>query len=177
MTDVTGRMQSVRECARHIWNTHFQVEAKRREDWDLHDHFDEAALILFRGLVLHGLDVGDLQGVADYRGGPEPLMCLRLEVEPCSKILVNRTGASGYWDDPVNLIETGDCDLRFIWFFDWANLEFRDFEFYRVRIVSSSRYPHLVGRDALLPVTGSVKVSFEPAAQQPLQPTSGTDVV
>src|SRR5688572_1511044 len=105
MTDVTERMQNFRECARHIWNTHFQVEAKGRQDWDLHDHFEEAAWTLFRGLVLHGLDVGALEGVTDYRGGPAPLMCLRLEVEPRSEILVNRTGASGYWDDPVNLIE------------------------------------------------------------------------
>jgi hypothetical protein len=77
-----------------------------------------------------------------------------------------RTGSGTYWDDPVRCIEAGECDLRFIQFFDWWDLGFRDFAFYKVRIVGSSRYAHLVGRDALLPVTSSVKVFCEPAAEQ-----------
>jgi len=120
-------------------------------------------LILFRALVLHGLDVDDSRLLADYRGDQKPLMFLRLEVEPRSQIMVNRTGTSGYWDDPVTAIERGDCDLRFIQFFDWWDLGFRDFAFYRVRIVASARYPHLVGRDALVPVTSSVKVFYDTA--------------
>jgi hypothetical protein len=151
MSDVAAAMQSFRECARHIWNAYFQVDAKRRQDWDLHEEFDEAALILFRALVLHERDVGDPEALANYRGGPAPLMCLRLDVERGSEILVNRTGTSGYWDD-----------LRFIWFFDWSELDFRDFQYCRVRIVASSRYPHLVGRDALLPVTDNVRMFCEP---------------
>jgi hypothetical protein len=94
------------------------------------------------------------------------LMCLRLEVAAASTILVNRTGAGTYWDDPMTRIEAGDCELRFIQFFDWSDLDFRDFAFHRARIVGSSRYPHLVGRDALLPVSSSVKVLYERAAQQ-----------
>jgi hypothetical protein len=160
--DVTAAMQSFRECARHIWNAHFHIEAKRRQDWDLHEQFEEAALILFRALVLHGRDVGDPEALANYRGGPAPLMCLRLDVAGTSEILVNRTGTSGYWDDPVTRIEPGDLDLRFIWFFDWSDLDFRDFQYCRVRIVASARHPHLVGRDALLPVTDNVRMFCEP---------------
>jgi hypothetical protein len=158
MNDITDRMQNYRECARHIWNSHFRAEAERPQDWDLRDEFCDAALILFRALVLHGLGVDDGQLLADYRGDKQPLMFLRLDVEPSSEIMINRTGASGYWDDPVTRIEKGECDLRFIQFFDWWDLGFRDFAFYRVRIVGSSRYPHLVGRDALVPVSSSVRV-------------------
>jgi hypothetical protein len=166
MKEVTDRMHSYRECVRHVWNTHFRMEGERQPDWDLRDQFCDAALILFQALVLRGLDIADSTLLADYRGDQEPLMFLRLEVEPVSTILVNRTGAGAYWDDPVTRIERGDCDLRFIQFFDWSDLDFRDFAFYRVRVVGSSRYPHLVGRDALLPVTSSVKVIYEHASQQ-----------
>jgi hypothetical protein len=165
MTDVTARMHTYRECVRHIWNTWFMGN-ERRPDWDLRDQFCDAALILFQALVFRGLDVDDSELLADYRGDQTPLMCLRLEVAAASTILVNRTGAGTYWDDPVTRIEAGDCELRFIQFFDWSALDFRDFAFYRARIVGSSRYPHLVGRDALLPVSSSVKVLYERAAQQ-----------
>ena len=77
--------------------------------------------------------------------------------------MINRTGDSGYWDDPVTQLEKDDCELRFIQFFDWWDLGFRDFAFYRVRIVASPRYPHLVGRDALVPVTSSVKIFCDTA--------------
>jgi len=165
MTDVTARMHTYRECVRHIWNTQFMGN-ELRPDWDLRDQFCDAALILFQALVLRGLDVDDSELLADYRSDQGPLMFLRLEVEAGSTILVNRTGAGTYWDDPVTRIEAGDCDLRFIQFFDWSDLDFRDFAFYRARIVGSSRYPHLKGRDALLPVSSGVKVLYERAAQQ-----------
>jgi hypothetical protein len=158
-------MHTYRECVRHIWNTQFMGN-EQRPDWDVRDQFCDAALILFQALVFRGLDVDDSQLRADYRGDQTPLMFLRLEVAVASTIMVNRTGAGTYWDDPVTRIEAGDCELRFIQFFDWSDLDFRDFAFYRARITGSSRYPHLVGRDALLPVSSTVKVLYERAAQQ-----------
>ena len=65
---------------------------------------------------------------------------------------------SGNWDDPVNRIESDALDLRFLQYFDWWALGFRDFAYYRVRILGSKPYPHLIGRDALLPVGPGVKV-------------------
>jgi hypothetical protein len=136
-------MHTYRECVRHIWNTQF-LGNERPPDWDLRDQFCDAALILFQALVFRGLDVDDTELRPDYHGDQAPLMFLRLEVSAASTILVNRTGAGTYWDDPVTRIEAGDC----------------------ARIVGSSRYPHLIGRDALLPVSSSVKVLYERAAQQ-----------
>lgn len=166
MNDITHLMDTYRECVRHLWNTYFQREAELRQDWDLRDQFCDASLLLFRALVLRGVGREDAGVLPDYHGDQQPLMCVQLHVEPRSEIMVNRSGAGGYWDDPVKLVEAGECDLRFIRFFDWSDLSFRDFAFYRVRIVGSSRYPHLVGRDALLPVTTSVKVFCERGAQQ-----------
>jgi hypothetical protein len=158
MIDVTDLMLNYRECVRHLWNTYFRREAQPQQDWDLRDEFYDAALVLFKALVLRGLDVGDVKLLPDYFADQAPIMFLRLEVDGSSEILVNRTGSSGYWDDPVTVVQQGDCDLRFIQFFDFDDLGFRDFRFYRVRIVGSSRYRHLVGRDALLPVTSNIRV-------------------
>ena len=86
MNDITPRMQSHRECVRDIWNSYFQAEAEASQNWDLHDSVCDAALILFQALVLHGLDIDDSGILADYRGDQQPLMFLRLEVEPRSEI-------------------------------------------------------------------------------------------
>ena len=118
MNDVTPLMQNYRECVRHVWNSYFRAEADPLNDWDLRDRFCDAAVILFQALVLHGLVVDESQVLADYRADPQPLMFLRLQVESRSEIMVNRTGTSGYWDDPVTHIEPEDCDLRFVQFFD-----------------------------------------------------------
>ena len=45
-----------------------------------------------------------------------------------------------------------EFDMRFIHFFDWMSIGFRDFAYYKVRIVGSQKHPHLIGRDALVPV-------------------------
>jgi hypothetical protein len=78
--------------------------------------------------------------------------------------MVNRGLATGYWDDPLTCVEQGALDLRFIAFFDWWTLGFREFGLYRVRIVACKRHPRVVGRDALRPVGTAVKVLHDPAA-------------
>lgn len=118
MNDVTPLMQNYRECVRHVWNSYFRAEAEPRNDWDLRDRFCDAAVILFQALVLHGLVVDESQVLADYRADPQPLMFLRLQVESRSEIMVNRTGTSGYWDDPVTHIEPEDRISALSLFFD-----------------------------------------------------------
>lgn len=161
MHDVTALLDVYRECARHVWNAYFQAEAKATQDWDLRDRFLDVALLLFRSLVLAKVGREDIPLLPDYRGDQAPISVLRVVVELRSEVMVARSGAGGYWDDPVRTLEPGDCELRFIQFFDWDHLGVRDFAFYRVRIVASDRHPHLVGRDALLPVGASVKVLCE----------------
>ena len=80
MMDITDRMQSYRECVRHIWNTHFRAEAEQSQDWDLRDDFCDAALMLFRALVLRGLDVGEVELLPDYRAEQQPLSFVQLTI-------------------------------------------------------------------------------------------------
>jgi hypothetical protein len=164
MKDITSTMSSYRECVRHLWNTHFWQQAERQEDWDLRDRFDEIAIALFRCLVLREVAREDAQVLPSYRRDRVALPFIRLEVVPESPIFVNRGVDEGYWDDPVARVQRDELDLRFIQFFDWWDLGFRDFAFYRARIVGSAKHPHLVGRDALLPVSSQVLVIHDDAA-------------
>lgn len=64
--------------------------------------------------------------------------------------MINREISSGYWDHPVQEVEPSDIDMRFIHYFDWANIGHRDFEFIMVLIIASSAHPELNGRQALV---------------------------
>jgi len=158
--DVTALMDSYRECARHLWNCYFAKDAELRQDWDLRDEFNAIAVGLFRSLVLRKLGREDAEVVPDHIVARRPLLFLRLEPPVGSVIHVNRSAemTSGYWDDPVNRVDPDALDLRFVQYFDWWQLGFRDFAYYRVRIEGSRSHPDLIGRDALVPVGPGVKV-------------------
>ncbi len=166
MEDVTPLMDTYRECVRHLWNSYFQRDALSGQDWDLRDEFNDISLALFRALVLRKIDREDFEVMPDHWAPRTPLPFLRLVIEYSSTILINREMDSGYWDHPLKVVAKGDLDLHYIHLFDWSDLDFRDFAFYRVRIVGSGRYPEVVGKDALIPVGHSVKVLSEGTAQQ-----------
>jgi hypothetical protein len=166
MTDVTPLLDAYRECVRHLWNTHFWRDAEAATDWDLQNAFDDVAAQLFRILVLRKLG-RDAEVKPDYWADRDPFPFLKLEVASGrSEVMVNRRAGTGYWDDPLKFIEPGELELRFMQFFDWSLLGFREFALYRARIIGSTKHPHLVGRDALLPVGTSIRVFEEGAAQQ-----------
>jgi len=172
MDDVTALKDCYREAVRHLWNSSFRRQAEAEQDWDLSDRFDDVAALLFQALVLRPLDRDDVEVLPDYRGEREPLPFLVLQVEPRSEIMVNRSQDSGYWDDPLRSVGRGELELQFSRFFDWQVLGFREFGLYRARIVGSEQHPHLVGRDALLPVGASVRVMRAAAerADEPDEP-------
>src|SRR5436309_659972 len=122
--NVTPLMNAYRECARHLWNCYFYRDAESRHDWDLRDHFNAIAVGLFRALVLRKLDREDADVLPDHLAPRQPLLFLRLEASASSTIHVNRSAevTSGYWDDPVDRVEQGALDLRFIQYFDWWEL-------------------------------------------------------
>jgi hypothetical protein len=166
MDDVTPLMDDYREAVRHLWNTHFRRLAEADQDWDLRDAFDEIAARLFGALVLRQLDEDEDAVLPAYVAPEKPIPFLRLEVDPRSSIMVARANARGYWDDPLTTVEKGDLRLCFIQFFDWSVLGFREFGLYHARILKSDRYPHVVGRDALVPVGATVRVVYAGAAEQ-----------
>lgn len=69
------------------------------------------------------------------------------------EIFINREiPRCGYWDDPVKRVEPDEAKLQFVHYFDFDIAGHRDFEYYEVLILRFDRYPHLVGRHALVRV-------------------------
>ncbi len=129
-------------------------------DFDRVDAFSALCEILLAELVLRPL------GKAGHRkaapGDPYPF----LRVVPTADsvpIMINRPSQDGnkYWDDPVTRVGQEGVKLLLIDYFDWDQMGFIDFQYYRVRVIGFDQHPHLVGREALLDVHHA-KVVFEP---------------
>ena len=160
MQDVTGRFNSYRECVRHLWNMHFLAELKTCSDkWDLRDEFDNICSRLFAALVVGPLG---LSGAADSRqflgrtrelsGGGFPWLRVVPRTTPAGvPIMINRDQdkSDGYWDHPIRQVFPTDVTLSFVSLYDFDELAFRDFRYYRVRITSGVRN-EIVGRAALI---------------------------
>lgn len=121
-------------------------------DWDLSDEYEEICGKLFSSLVLARIDRTESKKARAFERSPEPLTFLR--IIPVTNngvpIHINREKSpSPYWDHPTILIKPDEADMRFIDFFDFGRLAFREFAYCRVRIVASTN-GGLVGYDALL---------------------------
>lgn len=164
MRDITDEIELFREAARHLWNTAFFAGDT---DFDARDAFSRVATELFSALVLGPLGAPEQRLAPMWAGDPEHLK--RISVIPKSdriSILVNRgTGPNQYWDDPVNVLDRGEAELRLVDFFDWSELARRDFHYVRVRIVTWPAHAHLAGRLALLEFSGVTFLLLEPETQ------------
>jgi hypothetical protein len=122
-------------------------------DWDMRDAYEDICVKLFSALVLNRVGRNNHTKSRAYDRSPEPLSFFRVVPSPSGgvPIRVNREkNNSQYWDHPTTLVKPDEVDMRFIDFFDFGVLDFRDFQYCRVRIVGSNANADLVGRDALL---------------------------
>jgi hypothetical protein len=159
MRDVTDILQSYRECVRHLWNAHFlHLLPATRDQWGLRDQFDDACSILFGALVVDRIGVSPAADAAHIlspsrRPSSPPLAWLHVVplVDCRVRIMINRdaTADGGYWDHPVKRVLSQDVELRLVHLYDFGELQFRDFKYYLVRIISS-RIEGLAGRAALI---------------------------
>lgn len=164
--DITVRFNSFRESARHLWNTFFQADAQKNNDWDFRDVFSEVYVALFNGLVKYYLP--ESASTIPHLYDPEKNVLHEYRVVGTSEsipIWINRTKpTSGYWDYPIQSVENSKTDLRLISIFDFDQLGFRDFGYFRVRIVNSDN-PDLIERDGLVK-TKDCKVLFEDSSSK-----------
>jgi hypothetical protein len=123
--DVTLLLNTYRECARGVWNNFLRADA----DSD-------------------GVADADFDRVDAFSALCEVLLA---ELVP---IMINRPSQDGnkYWDDPVGQIGQEGVKLLLIDYFDWDQMGFIDFQYYRVKVIGFEQHPHLVGREALLDV-------------------------
>ena len=160
MKDVTACLASYRECVRHLWNGHFLKAVQSSSDkWALRDEFDDACSILFGSLVAAPVGAAaahDAREILSRSREPVARVIDWLHVVPHTTpagvpIMINRDPVeeSGYWDHPVRQIVATEVSPRFVRWFDFDELGFRDLKYLLVRIASASR-EDIVGRAALI---------------------------
>lgn len=166
MIDITYLLNEYRESARSLWNTRFLKQVSSIESWDIYDEFDDICTQLFSSLVLRPIGRLDYKKVPTYKRSSAPLLFLKVIPVVDTSIPINiareRT-YTGYWDYPLECVKSDEVDMRLIDLFDFDLLGFRDFQYYRVQIVSSSLSQELIGRDALISCN-HVKINFDDTA-------------
>ena len=152
--DVTDLMLGFRETARGLWNCALRPGA----DWDRVDVFRSIHQLLFDEMVLRGLGISRYQ-----KGKDEPYRFLHaIPIADPIPIEIHRASQGGYWDDPINRLSPKGLSLAIIEFFDFDELGYRDFVYYRVRVEACRDHPNLVGREALLQVQNAKVEFFSP---------------
>jgi hypothetical protein len=115
-------------------------------------NFRSIEKILFNALVLDKFDDVFPEEEDDLFSKPIPFF----EVAPFTTsvpimIACPRPGVpNGMWDDPVDRVGMKQARMNFIAFFDWDANDYRDLQYYRVKIAGFDEQPHLVGREALI---------------------------
>jgi hypothetical protein len=61
-----------------------------------------------------------------------------------------RSSELGYWDHPIKEIKAGEAEMHFIDHFDWNQMDYQDFQYYRAKIASFPAHPETVGLEVLL---------------------------
>jgi hypothetical protein len=154
MKDVTQIFETYRECARHLRNTYFST--RDNEDWDLIEDFEEVARVLFERLVLVQLAE---ERFCDGKFEPEigrMIMGNTIMIVPGSTgmtVMISRDKSGGgnrYWDHPITHLETDDVEIVFREYFDWDHFDLIDFRYYLGTIVTSSKYPEIIGHQVLV---------------------------
>jgi hypothetical protein len=149
MRDVTDVFDRYRIAAREIWNSAFWPDAELRDGESL-DAFHNIEQLLFDAIVLRKADVEF--NTPELFLKPLPFFHVEPKSEAVPIMIQNPRGPgqAGYWDHPVNQVRSGEATMHFVDYFDWAEMEYVDFRFYRVRIAKFDKHPELVGREALL---------------------------
>lgn len=149
MQDITSLVARYRECVSSLWNTYFH---KPNVDWDEQWSFAVIDAELFKALVLQPLGRGGVHIQPDYMNPRELLSFMRVVPDGAASILMNREIDSGYWDwrHPLPKVQAEDVDLRMFHFFDWDSLGPRNYDYVRVLILDSARYPEANGKHALI---------------------------
>lgn len=133
-------------ASRELFNNYFRLHQPWSDPnaaWDSRDLYEPVRQALFTALVItpNGLSP------AAY-GDPQPdlLVAPRSAETP---IMLNRERSSGYWDHPVTTIDPS-ATLRFVRFFDWADIERMDHAHVMVEVAAWPGTPELEGKLGLI---------------------------
>jgi hypothetical protein len=149
MKNVTPVLDHFRVTARSVWNSAFWPDPDFR-NWNAAERFQEIQRILFDELVLTKL--GRQWPLEDIFSKPIPFLHV-VPASPRVTVMIEKprpNDRNRYWDDPVRSLTQGEAELHFQQYFDWNQMDYQDFLYYRAAIVAFDAQPHLVGREALI---------------------------
>lgn len=152
MTYATELIQQYRLALRYLWNTHFWSDQSYR-DVDSLLRFKQLKLPLFISLVAKVLGP-DLESPSelfgdDYKVVPKVIGCSR--VFPPMRVDVGFPDRPGYqWKELAGEFTNDNLKLTLLDLFDWNELDWRDFRYFRVRIDGMQGHPDKVGREGLI---------------------------
>ncbi|MFL1454313.1 hypothetical protein ACJO5Y_07680 [Marinobacter sp. GN3S48] len=142
MNDITEAILRYRECALHTWNTTFQFLEDGDDDFELVDRALLEALVLNRaqpyipaegtgGEYIEAIDVAP-------EFGPKGAHCM----------YAFRSGNTWSWKEVW--LQDEPMSLKFMYFFDWKEWEYRELQYARARIVQCEQDRDIVGADLLI---------------------------
>lgn len=162
MKDVSQLMNRYRESARVLWNSFLREDA----DYRTVDTYAQLKFLLFDEIVLAAIGMAGY--VRDSTEEPYPF----LRIVPCVAavpVLTNSSVTAGVWtwQHPVMWATSLEVDLRFIDYFDFAQMGFLDLHYYRALVRSWPTHPDVVGCELLLEVQhASVMLDYPDSASR-----------
>ena len=141
-----------REVARLIWNFGFWSNSKLR-DWDSVEIYREAMARLFEGMILFALGY---KGRIEHKDSPGEIANFHVTAKnPEVQLWIDKNHPekpSHLWGHPMKRLssDSQSYQLKFVRFFDWHQIDVRDFRFLEVLIERLDDNPDLVGHHALI---------------------------
>ena len=146
-----------RSVCRSLWNeTYMSIIIKHGGETELEEQFCKIEQLLFSSIVLYQLkgDVAESDFLDDHMN-IAPRVLERFRIVPRAQsmpVMINREITSGYWDHPITELRKNEAFVGFVHYFDFCAMDtLRRYEYVRGRILDSSKYPEIVGKDLLVP--------------------------
>jgi hypothetical protein len=151
LNEATRALIQYRECCRSLWNLHLQRIAESA-GWDVVDDFREICKLLFDRMVADRLDF-DLALGASVPANPYLRIVPAKVGMPIWVENPRPNDSCVYWDDRIERVTPDSgADLQLIDFFDWENMDIREFQYYEVLIRAFVEHPDRIGKRALVEV-------------------------
>lgn len=160
MNELTRRMWEYRQCLKVVWNGFLANEG----DWDDRDYFYNAAVELFRAIVLYLFDDNDRNAeiLPTYRGDKSPFAAIRVKATTPDGIMMSTEGTFRDTKKLSPEIQLDDIDMRYIDLYDVDELRFRAFKYVMVEIIDSP-VPEQVMIRLLIPFENAVFEAVDPS--------------
>ena len=123
---------------------------------ELEEEFCKIEQLLFSSIVLYQLkaDVVESDFLDDHMN-IAPRVLERFLIVPRAQampVMINREMTSGYWDHPITELQKNEALIGFVHYYDFCGMDSpRRYEYVRGRILASSKYTEIVGKDLLVP--------------------------